>query len=56
MKDINSEWIFWLSYEKDEHGEAKLKEDTQEYIKKQYEKHQQEKMKFMKTIQEDEDE
>ena len=36
---INNEWIQWLSYEKDEKGNAKLKENTPDHIKKQYEEY-----------------
>ncbi len=52
MKVLNARWIKYLSYEKDERGNALLREDTPEEIKKEYEEHkkmkQRKKEEYMK--------
>ena len=47
---INNEWTEWLSYEKDEKGYAKLKENAPESVKKQYEEYKQSKNKYKEII------
>lgn len=58
MKSIaNAKWTEWLSHERDKKGNAKLKENTPEEIKKQYEKfranYQEYKSKFFAEYEKD---
>lgn len=54
---INAEWTKWLSNEKDENRNSKLKEDAPKEIKKQYEEfkmnYQKYKNKFFAEYEED---
>lgn len=49
MPLVNNEWISWLTYEKDERGNAKLKSDAPKYIVEQYERYQKNKENKIST-------
>lgn len=45
-----NEWIQWLTYEKDENGNAKLKDNAPKKIKEQYEEFKTEQRKRKQII------